>query len=402
MAKAGNLPRCFSFEALQKTWRESRDSNPSTSGAAGIDRISAEHFASNLNLNLKEVQIELREGRFAFRQLRVAPVPKPSGGDRIIAIPTVRDRLVQRCLLRHLENVPGSRFRSEISYGFSKGRNLQDAQARALQLRERYPWVLQADIVKFFDNVDRAQVSQVVVRRVRSTRVRDLLLSAIKLELDESNLKGMLIARENGIRRGVGLRQGMPVSPMLSNMLLRDFDNEIVRRGIQAIRYADDIALFASSRKECEAHLILLSGALAKLKLSIPELAEGGKTKLADPQAPIEFLGVEIKRHGEGYRLFAPSKKLEKVERRLAEICTVEYCVENTQTLARVLRSIESILVGYRHALANVSDRDQFEARLRAIAERQIEALLISIFGRNILRQLTAEKRAILGIGVFP
>ena len=386
---------------MRDTWRSSRDSNPSGSGSPGIDRVTAQQFSSDLERNLKDIRSDLRDGKFAFRRLRIAPVPKASGGERIVAIPTVRDRLVQRCLLRHLESVSRFKVTSDISYGFAKGRTLQDAQRRALALRNEHSWVVKADIVQFFDNIERSQIAKIVSQRVRSKVVRALLLNAISAELDETNPKGLAIARENGIRRGVGLRQGMPVSPMLSNLLLRQFDIELGRKGILALRYADDIALFAKSRCEGEQGLSVVRSMLKSQKLNIPELAEGGKTTITEPLKAVEFLGVELRRVGDRYELRAPNKTIAKVDRRLAEICNAEYCIKEKLTLPRILRSVESMLIGYDHALAIVSDHEEFKSRIRASGNQNIRQLLISIFGEKVVRELSPEKLAIIGIVDF-
>ncbi|MGJ4854850.1 reverse transcriptase domain-containing protein [Labrys sp. La1] len=187
------LPKTLSHEAFREVWRRSRDAKGKSStgktraGSAGVDNVTPAAFGSNLDLQIAHIRAELRSGSFSFSKLRLAPVPKNSGGFRIISVPTVRDRLLQRVLLAHLEN--DVRFRraafSSVSYGFTKGRTLADAQREARAQREAKPWVLQADIIKFFDNIPRDQVKKIISSRVRSKVIAQLLCNAVDCELDD-------------------------------------------------------------------------------------------------------------------------------------------------------------------------------------------------------------------------
>ena len=98
------------------------------------------------------------------------------------------------------------------------------------------------------------------------------------------------VLSDNGIEAGRGLRQGMPLSPILSNFLLRDFDRAFSERGHALVRYADDLVVFASSRDECETIQELTEFELAKLKLQFSP----GKTEICGPHEPVEFLGMEL------------------------------------------------------------------------------------------------------------
>jgi retron-type reverse transcriptase len=152
------LPGSLSRDAIRTVWNQCRDSTPSTAGAAGVDNLSASVFASRLAEHIAAMREDIRAGVYRFSKLRIAPIQKPTGGYRIIAIPTVRDRLLQRALLAHLENDRRFDASSPISFGFTRGRTLSLAQERALELRQTRPWVLQADIVKFFDRIRRRDV----------------------------------------------------------------------------------------------------------------------------------------------------------------------------------------------------------------------------------------------------
>lgn len=395
------LPASLSEEAFKRAWKESRDSR-ANAGAAGVDRVTAETFASGLPDHIRRTRRLIQHGHYQFSPLRVAPVPKASGGERIIAIPTVRDRLLQRAILSHLEADSRFKAHSDISYGFVKGRRLKAAQERALTLRGKHPWALQTDIIKFFDRIDRNLLKGKVRDSIRSKVIAQLVSSAIDCELDERDPKARSLMIENQITRGRGLRQGMPLSPVLSNLLLRDFDKALVRAGLNVIRYADDMIVFADSEAECLAALSRIQDDLKALRLNIPELQDREKTKIRRPNQLVEFLGVDIApTASRTYALRAPFRRIAKIEENLAKICTVEYCIEKRVTLPALLRSIESSIEGHKRAVAGLSSADDFVARLSGIRSKYSSALLISIIGKSAFESLSDEKLAVIGLRPF-
>lgn len=403
------LPKTLSHEAFREVWRRSRDAKGKSStgktraGSAGVDNVTPAVFGSNLDLQITRIRAELRSGSFSFSKLRLAPVPKNSGGFRIIAVPTVRDRLLQRVLLAHLEN--DVRFRgavfSSVSYGFTKGRTLADAQRKARSQREVKPWVLQADIIKFFDNIPRDQVKKIISSRVRSKVIAQLLCNAVDCELDDGGRDGAKIARENGIIKGKGLRQGMPVSPLISNLLLRDFDRTLEKQKISALRYADDLALFATSRSECEGALTFIQTQLAKVGLNIPELSETSKTTIRSPSDPVTFLGVEIKRFGDKYELRAPDKKIESIVESIKSQASLQSCLEEQRDIGRLSQVLDRFIIGHRASMVVLDDPESFISRLEAAKKNAVKQLLQEIIGAKALSNLDADKLAILGIGQF-
>ncbi|OWJ63727.1 hypothetical protein BWR60_28470 [Inquilinus limosus] len=360
-------------------------------------------FQQQLRDNILSIQKDIREGTFRFRSLRAAPILKATGKYRILAIPSVRDRLVQRCLIGHLEG--DSRFNgtSAISYGFSRGRSLQAAQVDACKIRGHRPWVAQADIIKFFDRVPRMEIKKLLQKKVRSTVVRNLLLQAVDCELEDWGGRATRIARENGIQRGIGLRQGMPASPMLSNLLLKGFDDELTKRGITAIRYADDIAIFGETKTECEEALIIVKDALKKLKLEIPELGPKSKTKLCGPSELVTFLGVDIKRIGTEYKLCAPFDKITEISEEMSHIVDMDRCITDKVNVGRIVSYLESFVIGHSASMAVLGETEQanFTSRLKAEAQKHIESLLIKIMGKKAVEQLDDDRRALLGIQQF-
>jgi RNA-directed DNA polymerase len=396
------LPKSLSDNAFRSAWKYSRDSKSgNTPGAPGVDGIRASVFASNFMREIAAIRNEIREGSFQFNKLRFAPIPKPSGGYRIISIPTIRDRLLQRTILQALEADQRFNPNSGIAFGFRKGRKLSEAQLAARDLRNRNPWVLQVDIVKFFDQINRPKVEQLIRQSVRSKVVADLLCKAIHCEIEEVGGKGAEIIRDNGIERGKGLRQGMPVSPMLSNLLLKKFDNKLINRRLIALRYADDIAIFGNSYQMLLDAFAFMRASLDELDLKIPELNGDGKSLIRKPSESVEFLGVEVRRGHDGYILDAPFRKLTAIEADMAKIASVDDCVKNSRTFSQVIRTLDNFAIGHRASMAVIERPDEFMNRLESAKQRQISNLLSAIIGKKALKALDRDRRAILGLQPF-
>ncbi len=93
---------------------------------------------------------------------------------------------------------------------------------------------------------------------------------------------------------GRGLRQGMPLSPYLANLILSDFDKKVIQMGIPMVRYVDDFVMFANSENEAKQYEKFARTELAQIGLELPKLEENGKTKITKNQQSFEFLGMEI------------------------------------------------------------------------------------------------------------
>ena len=363
--------------------------------------MSPTDFKARLEEHIAEIRSDIRRGAYKFNKLRIALKKKPTGSYRVLAIPTVRDRLLQRALLADLEADRRVKATSTISYGFTKGRKLRDAQEAALMLRGTRPWVLKADIERFFDRIPRQKVKDLINEQVRRKSIARLLCSAVDCELDDGGGWASEIARANGIQKGRGLRQGMPVSPMLSNILLKEFDDAVSKRGIVAVRYADDIAVFGSGEKECLGALDFMRHDLGAIRLTLPPIGPETKTSLFGPSEAVEFLGVEIRRIGETYKLSAPFKKLEKIATDMASIASAAWCLEKRKNLGQVVRILDSFVIGHYHSMQVLDNPEDFLARLEAAKRKRLKCLLVEILGKHTVEHLNEKHLSILGLVPF-
>lgn len=400
--RARNLPASLSQEALKAVWKASRDSKSASAGSPGLDRVTAIDFQRDLKGQIHRIREAIRHDNFSFRPLRVVAIPKKNGKRRLIAIPPVGDRLVQRAICKHLFSDPKYPKQARIAYGFVPERKLAEAHIAALNNRKERPWVLQTDIVSFFDQISRSSVEDAVRKAVRSKVIAELVRKAIWTELDYTDPLTTSLALENGVTKGRGLRQGMPLSPMLSNLIMSPADKALMSNGLKAIRYADDIAFFCASEAECVEAFELISELLKPLGLKIPGLKDGSKTIITPPSASCELLGIEIRADQAGdYRLCVPKGRAHEVETQLIKVARVEYCTENKIGLTRMLAHFDAVVRGHKESVKNLDGADAYFCRLDAIRERAQKNLLVSILGKGAVDALTDEKRAVLGLMPF-
>jgi RNA-directed DNA polymerase len=146
--KVHSLTGRITPELVYAAWRAVRANR----GAAGIDKVSVRMFEKNLQPNLDRVMRELKDGTFRPKPARRVYIPKAPGKFRPLGIPAVRDRIAQEVLRRLLSPLFEARFHDD-SYGFRPGRNAHQAVERVLELhRQRYTYVLDADIKGCFDH----------------------------------------------------------------------------------------------------------------------------------------------------------------------------------------------------------------------------------------------------------
>lgn len=255
-------------------------------GAAGIDGIGTEELGEHLRAHWPGIKAKLEEGRYRPSPVRAVEIPKSGGGKRRLGIPTTVDRLIQQALHQVLDGMFDPDF-SAHSYGFRRGRGAHDAvrAARAYVVEEGRNWVVDIDIKAFFDNIDHDILMRMVAGKTRDKRVLKLIGKYLR--------SGVL---ENGkVTRGSkGTPQGGPLSPLLGNIYLDALDKELESRGVAFCRYADDVTIYAKSRRSAERILESTTKWIERnLKLEVNREKSGVR-----PPEEGSFLGFRIEESG--------------------------------------------------------------------------------------------------------
>jgi group II intron reverse transcriptase/maturase len=208
-------------------------------GAPGVDGITTEEIAEILKKEWPKIKQDILNGIYRPKPVRRVEIPKPDGhGVRKLGIPTVMDRIIQQAIYQEIVYTFEPTF-SENSYGFRLGRRAQQAVLKAqTYIHEGCEWVVDIDLEKFFDRVNHDMLMARVARKVKDKKLLLLIRRYLQAGVMED---GLVQSTEEGTP------QGGPLSPLLSNIMLDDFDKELERRGLRFARYADDCNIYVKT-----------------------------------------------------------------------------------------------------------------------------------------------------------
>jgi RNA-directed DNA polymerase len=209
-------------------------------GAPGVDGLRADELRPWLHHHWAEVRDALEAGTYRPAPVRQVTIPKPDGGERVLGVPTVLDRLIQQAILQVLTPIFDPAF-SESSYGFRPGRSAHQAVRTARgYVAEGLGWVVDVDLDRFFDRVQHDALMARVARRIADRRL---------LRLIRRYLEAGIMAEGAKQPSAEGTPQGSPLSPLPSNVMLDDLDRALQRRGHRFVRYADDLRVYVRSER---------------------------------------------------------------------------------------------------------------------------------------------------------
>lgn len=326
--------RLLSLRALYEAFKRVKKNK----GAAGIDGQSVQDFAQNLESNLKQLLLELQEKRYQPQPVKRVEIDKDDGSKRLLGIPTVRDRVVQQCLSNIMTPIFDPDFHPS-SYGYRAGRSGHQAISKATLFIREYQrqHVVDMDLSKCFDMLDH----DLIIRSVRKRITDGSILSLIELFLKSGVMVG-----SNWQSNEKGSPQGGVISPLLANIYLDEFDQEMKRRQHRIVRYADDILILCCSEAAAKNALKVASHILEEsLKLKVNER----KTHIAHSDDGIKFLGVVIGT----FHTRIQEKKLKALKVKVKRITKRN----GGKNLAEVLKELNPVLRGFVNyfKIANIS-----------------------------------------------
>jgi RNA-directed DNA polymerase len=275
-------------------------------GSSGVDGMTVVALSAYLRQHWPAIREQLLNGTYEPKPVRRVVIPKPDGGVRKLGIPTVLDRFIQQAVMQVLQRRWDRTF-SDHSYGFRPRRSAHQAVAQAQQyIAEGYGWVVDLDLEKFFDRVNHDKLMGRIAKRIEDKRLLKLIRAFLNAGVMENGLVSPSVE---------GTPQGGPLSPLLSNLVLDELDQELERRGHRFVRYADDSNIYVRSKRAGQRVMESIRRFITqKLRLQVNE----AKSAVARPQDR-KFLGFSFTKGPEIKRTIAP-KALDRFKRRIREL----------------------------------------------------------------------------------
>jgi RNA-directed DNA polymerase len=309
----------------------------SNAGAPGADGLRTDELRSWCLGHWTGIREQLDAGAYRPLPVRQVMIPKPDGGQRKLGVPAVLDRLIQQAIAQVLVPVFDPGF-VPVSYGFRPDKSAHNAVRVARTVIEQgYRWVIEVDLDAFFDRVNHDALMARVARKVKDRR----LLGLIRRYLEAGIMA-------DGVKQPTaeGTPQGSPLSPLLSNIMLDDFDQEFWKRGHRFVRYADDIRVFVRSKRAAERVLGQATGLLEdRLKLKVNR----EKSRIS-PASAAALLGFAFFFTKSGVKLRVAPKALQRAKTRIRQLTSRKWSITMGERIIRLNRYVRGWMGYFRLA----------------------------------------------------
>ena len=323
------LERILDRENLNRAYRRVR----ANGGAPGIDGMTVEEALPWLKEHGEELLEQIRNGKYKPQPVRRKEIPKPDGGVRKLGIPTVIDRVIQQAIAQQLTPIFEPLF-SDGSYGYRPGRSAQMAITKVKEYAEQgYTTAVVIDLSKYFDTLNHELLMNMVREEVHDKRVTELIKKFLKSGVMED---GLLIRTEEGSP------QGGPLSPLLANIYLNKFDQEMESRGVHVVRYADDIVVMARTPRAGQ-RLLESSRKYLEGKLKLRMNMEKSRVVSVFSGVNFKFLGFALGKRKDGIYVRAHAKSLKKAKDRLRELTSRS----QGRNVRKVMKNVEVFIRGW-------------------------------------------------------
>ena len=341
-------------KSLEVAWKQVE----ARKGGGGVDGMSIQLFSKRSDKRIARLSEQLQEGKYEPQAVKRVWIPKADGKKRPLGVPTIIDRVVQTSIRNAIEPIFEQKF-LECSYGFRPGRGCKDALREVAKgLKQGRTWVLDVDIEKYFDSIDKTRL----MNEVASEIADGSLLHLINQFLEQDVMDGMKRWQPEK-----GTPQGAVISPLLANIYLHPVDLAMSRDGYRLVRYADDMVILCESEEEARRAHARLEQLLDERELKLHPV----KTRIVDAtQRPgFDFLG---------YRFFGRSRyPRPTAEKKLRDNIREKTPRKIGESLPEIIKKVNLTLRGWYEYFKH-SSRQAFNAidkwvrmRLRSILRKR-------------------------------
>ena len=301
-------------------------------GACGIDKMSVSELDEYFRKHKEEIISSIMNMTYKPQPVRRVYIPKTNGKKRPLGIPTAVDRVVQQATAQVLSQIYDESF-SDNSYGFRPKRSAHDAIDKVLNyLNEGCEWVIDLDIEKYFDTVNHDKLISILREKVNDKTTLHLIRSFLRTGVMENGLTSPT---------EIGVPQGGPLSPILSNVYLDKFDKELEERGLRFVRYADDCDILVKS--EMSANRVMKS-VTSWLERKLFLKVSATKTKVVRPTKS-NFLGFTFWKDSNGWKCKPSEDRKAKLYAKIKEI--LKRKVAAAEPLSYIFTKVNQIVKGW-------------------------------------------------------
>ena len=300
------LERILSRDNLNRAYKRVR----ANKGAPGIDGMTIEDALPWLREHREELLDTIRQGKYKPQPARRKEIPKPDGGIRKLGIPTVIDRIIQQAIAQQLVPIYEPLF-SDDSFGYRPNRSAQQAMQKVKQYAEQgYTSAVLVDLSKYFDTLNHELLMNLLRKNIQDKRVIELIKRYLKAGVMENGLL---------VKTTEGSPQGGPLSPLLANIYLNEYDKEMEQRGVPVVRYADDIVVLAKSPRAAQ-RLLESTQRYLEGKLKLRMNVEKSKVVSVFSIRNFKFLGFALGKGKDGVYIRVHAKSMKKAKAKLKEL----------------------------------------------------------------------------------
>ena len=301
-------------------------------GASGIDKMSVDKLVPYFNEHRKEIIESIMNKTYKPQPVRRVYIPKSNGKLRPLGIPTVVDRVIQQAIAQRLVPIYENVF-SEYSYGFRPNRDCHTAIGKVLEyLNQGFEWVIDLDIEKYFDTVNHDKLISILREQVNDSHTVHLIRKFLQAGVMDNGLVSSTT---------IGVPQGGPLSPILSNIYLDKFDKELESRGLHFVRYADDCNIFVRTDVSAERVMKSVTSWLER-KLFLKVSAT--KTKITRPTNS-NFLGFTFWKNGDEWKCRPGNDRKAKLYEKIKLVLKRKHAV--SRPLAITFTKLNQIIRGW-------------------------------------------------------